>query len=237
LTQALPNTADFGLLRLGLGKVLYWRYKLFLKRKHDGVVLEQVAGTPLLVVPGVLNPRWMRTGAFFASRLNSQLVGRDADVLDMGAGSGVCSIVAAKFARHVVAVDINPEAVRCTRINALLNRVEEKVEVLHGDLFAPLAGRLFDVVLFNPPFLRRAPRSDADRAWASPDVAERFAASLESHLKPGGAALMLLSSFGGANMFLDELQRRGFDICVVAEREFVNEKLAIFKIVPARRLP
>jgi HemK-related putative methylase len=179
----------------------------------------------------------MRTGAFFASRLNSQLLGRDADVLDMGAGSGVCSIVAAKFARRVVAVDINPEAVRCTRINALLNRVEDKVEVLHGDLFAPLVGRLFDVVLFNPPFLRRAPRSDADRAWASTDVAERFAASLESHLKPGGAALMLLSSFGGANMFLDELQRRGFDICMVAEREFVNEKLAVFKVVPARRLP
>lgn len=237
MTQALPNTADFGPLRLALGKVLYWCYKLFLKRKHDGLVLEEVAGTPLLVVPGVLNPRWMRTGAFFASRLNSQLLGRDADVLDMGAGSGVCSIVAAKFARRVVAVDINPEAVRCTRINALLNRVEDKVEVLHGDLFAPLVGRLFDVVLFNPPFLRRAPRSDADRAWASTDVAERFAASLESHLKPGGAALMLLSSFGGANMFLDELQRRGFDICMVAEREFVNEKLAVFKVVPARRLP
>jgi HemK-related putative methylase len=234
LNQALPNTPDFGRIRLAIGKVLYWRYRLFLKKKHADVVLEQVGGLRLLVVPGVLNPRLMRTGAFFASRLNSQLL-RDADVLDMGAGSGVCSFVAAKFARHVVAVDINPEAVRCTRINTLLNRVEDKVEVLRGDLFEPLAGRRFDVVLFNPPFLRRVPRNDADRAWASTDVAERFAASLDAHLKPGGAALMLLSSFGDANMFLDELRRHGFAICVLAEREFVNERLTVFEIVPAQR--
>jgi HemK-related putative methylase len=236
LTQAVPGSAHFGLIRVALGRVLYWRYKLFLKRKHAGVVLEQVAGTRLLVMPGVLNPRLMRTGAFFASQLDSKLLARDADVLDMGAGSGVCSIVAARFARHVVAVDINPEAVRCTSINTLLNRVEDTVEVLHGDLFEPVAGRRFDVVLFNPPFLRREPRDDADRAWASTDVAERFAAALQAHLKPGGVALMLLSTFGDANMFLDELRQRGFTISVLAGREFVNEKLAVFKILPTQRL-
>jgi HemK-related putative methylase len=236
LTHTSLNAPPFGRVRVAIGKALYWRYKLFLKKKHADVVLERVGDSRVLVVPGVLNPRLMRTGAFFASQLNSGLLRSDADVLDMGAGSGICSVVAARYARHVVAVDINPESVRCTRINTLLNRVDDKVEVLRGDLFEPLAGRRFDFVLFNPPFLRREPRDDADRAWASLDVPERFAASLAAHLNPGGAALLLLSSFGDANMFLDPLRGQGFAVSELAGREFVNERLAIFKIVPTQRL-
>ncbi len=62
------------------------------------------------------------------------------------------------YARRVVAVDINPAAVRCAQINALLNQLEQRIEVRRGDLFAPVAGERFDLVLFNPPFLRGAPR-------------------------------------------------------------------------------
>lgn len=235
--QALLDTGQFGPIRTAIGKALHWRYKLFLRKKHAEAVLEQVAGTRLLVLPGVLNPRLMRTGEFFADYLSAAVLQPDADVLDMGAGSGVCSIVAARRARRVVAVDINPEAVRCTRINALINGADDKVEVLRGDLFAPLTGRRFDVILFNPPFLRRPPRDDADRAWASTDVPERFAAGLRNHLSARGAALVLLSTFGDANMFLDEFRRTGFDISVLAERRFINERLAIFRIVPTQRLP
>lgn len=235
MTQTLLNAPPFGRVRVAIGRALYWHFKLFLKKKHADVVLERIDGSRVLVVPGVLNPRLMRTGAFFASQLPG-LLRSYADVLDMGSGSGICSVVAARYARHVVAVDINPESVRCTRINTLLNRVEDKVEVLRGDLFEPLAGRRFDFVLFNPPFLRRAPRDDADRAWASLDVPERFAASLAAHLNPGGVALLLLSTFGDANLFLNPLREQGFAVAELAGREFINERLAIFKIVPTQRL-
>ena len=96
------------------------------------------------------------------------------------------------------------------------------------------SGRLrgFDLVLFNPPFIRGVPRDDRDRAWRSSDVAERFAAGLRDYLKPGGAALVLLSSFGDGQYFLEEFRRRGLDIAVLAERRFVNERLAIFKLTP-----
>jgi hypothetical protein len=76
------------------------------------------------------------------------------------------------------------------------------------------------------------PRDDRDRAWRSDDVAERFAAGLADHLKPGGAALVLLSSFGNAPVFLDAFRNRGFAIHVLAQRRFVNEKLAIFRLTP-----
>jgi HemK-related putative methylase len=232
--QTCLDPSGFGPLRVLLGRVQHLHYRLFLKKRYDGVVLENVCGAPLLVVPGVLNPRLMRTGEFFAQQLGAQLRERNADVLDMGTGSGVCAVIAARHVRHVAAVDISPAAARCARINVLMNKLEEQVEVLEGDLFAPVAGRQFDVVLFNPPFLQSAPRDDADRAWRSTDVAERFAAQLREHLRPSGFALVLLSTFGGgASEFVRQLQRQGFGLTVVAEREFVNERLAIFKVVPS----
>ncbi|TLY79365.1 MAG: methyltransferase [Gammaproteobacteria bacterium] len=198
--------------------------------RYDTAVLEKVGGSPLLVLPGVLNPRLTRTGEFLASQLQTDLVTQDADVLDMGTGSGVCAIAAARYARRVVAVDISPAAVRCARINVLMNALEDRIEVLQGDLFAPLRGRRFDIVVFNPPFIRGIPRDDADRAWRSIDVAERFAAGLTEHLTPAGFALVLLSTYGDACEFVRQFRRRHFDMAVVAERCFVNEKLTLLRL-------
>jgi release factor glutamine methyltransferase len=192
-----------------------------------------VQGVPILVTPSVFNPKVPRTGEFLAAQLDSRVVGADAEVLDMGTGSGVCAVFAAKHARRVVAVDINAAAVRCADINARLNHVEHRIEVRHGDLFIPVTGERFDLILFNPPFLRGPPRDDRDRAWRSPDVAERFAAGLHVHLKPGGSALLVLSTFGDAWVFLEELRKRGFAISVLAERRFLNERLAIFGLEPS----
>jgi release factor glutamine methyltransferase len=228
--QALLNSPHYGLGRIAIGRALYWHYRLFRRKRHDTVVLERVGDFPLLVLPGVLNPKLMRTGAFFASQLRVGLVEPGAEVLDMGTGSGVCAIAAAKYARRVVAVDINPAAVRCAQINALINSQDDKIEVVHGDLFAPVRSRRFDIVLFNPPFIRGAPDSDADRAWRSTDVPERFAAELADHLTPSGFALVLLSTYGDAPEFVLQFRRWNFDISIVAERAFVNEKLTLLRL-------
>jgi HemK-related putative methylase len=228
--EAPLNPPRYGLARLAIGKAIYWHYRLFRRKRHDSVVLERIGDFPLLVLPGVLNPSVMRTGAFFASQLQDHLVGPDADVLDMGSGSGVCAIAAARHARRVVAVDINPAAIRCTQINVLVNALENKIEVAHGDLFAPVKGRRFDIVLFNPPFIRGTPGNDADRAWRSTDVAERFAAGLTEHLTPSGFALVLLSTYGDACEFVRQFRRWNYDLSIVAERAFVNEKLTLFKL-------
>ena len=212
------------------GKALAFAYGLAGKTPYDDYRLEHVRGVPIMVIPSVFNPKALRTGAFFATQLDSSGIPSGAEVLDMGTGSGICAVFAARHARRVVAVDINRAAARCASINALLNGLEQRIEVRHGDLFAPVAGQRFDLILFNPPFLRGAPRDDRDRAWRSSDVAERFAAGLGDHLKPAGAALVLLSSFGDPAVFLEQFRRRGFAISVFAERGFVNERMAIFRL-------
>ncbi len=99
---------------------------------------------------------------------------------------------------------INPEAVRCTRINTLLNHVDDRVHVVNGDLFAPLDGARFDVVLFNPPYLRGAPRIQFEKALFSNDVLERFAWGLADHLSPGGHALVLPMSLLALGALLED---------------------------------
>jgi release factor glutamine methyltransferase len=212
------------------GKLQAWGYRILGWNRYDDYRLERVHGVPLLVIPSVFNPKLLRTGDFLAAQLDSTLIGPDWSVLDMGTGSGVCALVAAQCARRVVAVDINPAAVRCAGVNALLNHLEHKIDVRLGDLFAPVASERFDLVLFNPPFLRGQPIDDRDRAWRSNNVCDRFAVSLLDHMTPRGIALVLLSSYGDASAFLEAFERHGLAISPFAIRQFVNERLVVFKL-------
>ncbi|MGH8261199.1 MAG: HemK2/MTQ2 family protein methyltransferase [Steroidobacteraceae bacterium] len=219
-----------GLLGRSLGRAIYWRHRVLSRYRLESVVIERVAGLPLIVLPGVLHPSLMRTGEFFASALRDEPLIGGAEVLDLGTGSGICALVAAERARRVTASDASATAVRCARINALLNRVDHRIDVLQGDLFGPVADRRFDLILFNPPFLRGEPRSEADLAWRSLDVPERFADGLRQHLLPAGVALLLLSSFGAPGEFLKPLADRGFAAAPHARRRYVNEELILYRV-------
>lgn len=231
-TRLLSQRPRAAMLDGVLSRVLSFAQRLRGFERYDDFRLERIGGTPVLVIPSVFNPRLLRTGAYFAECLGAEVVARGCEVLDMGTGSGVCALFAARHARRVVAVDINPAAARCAQLNVILNHLEQRIEVRGGDLFAPVKGEQFDLVLFNPPFVRGIPRDDRERAWRSADVAERFAAQLGAHLKPGGQALLLLSSFGDSSAFVSELARHGFSISPFAQKRYVGERVVIFRVAP-----
>lgn len=229
--RALLGPASPGPLRWSLGKALELGMRVTRLRSYDDHRRETVQGLSIYVLPGVANPKLLRTGAFFASCLDAPLLaGRK--VLDLGTGSGVCALAAARHARHVTAVDISRAAVRCARINAIANQLEHRIEIRHGDLFEPVRGDRFDLVLFNPPFLLGTPKDERDATWRSSDVAARFARGLDARLTPDGLALLLLSSFGNAcETFIDELRANGFLLDVFARRRYVNETLTVLRVV------
>ena len=178
----------------------------------------------------MLNPALFLTSDFMVDSFNEQLLPQGAAVLDMGTGSGVGAVFASDYAQKVTAVDLNPTAVRCARINVLLNEVESQVTVLEGDLFAPVAGQRFDVVIFNPPYLRGEPQSLLDQALRATDVVERFAAALPHHLQPGGHALVLLSSLGDEAAFLKTFREQGLAVAVAARRDLPGEVLTLYQL-------
>jgi methylase of polypeptide subunit release factors len=137
-------------------------------------------------------------------------------------------VFAAARGYDVTAVDIEPRAASCARANAILNKVEDKIRVVEGDLFAPVQGRTFDLVVFNLPFFRGVPESPLERAWKSPDIIERCAEGLPQMLKANGLALFVLSSHGDPQTLLDGLARSGLIVERVGWRHFGVETMAIY---------
>lgn len=225
---------------LGRGQRLrpLWRTWLRLRhqtlgRRYRRLVLERVDDVSLVVLPDVFNPVLLRTGSFLARSLPPPRVAPASPAvapraLDLGTGSGIGAIFAARRGYTVVGVDINPAAVRCARINVLLNDLEGRIEIRSGDLFEPVAGDRFDLVIFNPPFYRGAPVDRLDQAWRATDVIERFASGLREALRPDGEALVVLSTDGEWLAMLAALDARGFETRPVAARDFGNEILTVY---------
>jgi len=99
-------------------------------------------------------------------------------IVDLGTGSGVIAITVAqrKECGHVIAVDIQQELVDMARRSVILNNLEEKVDIRHGDireietLFRP---RSFDVSIFNPPYRKASSgklNPDAEKSVARHEI-------------------------------------------------------------------
>jgi release factor glutamine methyltransferase len=159
------------------------------------------------------------------------------EVLDLGTGCGILSILSAQKAKTVVAVDVNPEAVRCTRLNAKENGVSDKVEVVRGDLFGPLKkGSLFDVVLFNAPYLpteREKPSSWIDYAWSGGkkgrELIDRFIKHVFRHLKHEGRILLVQSTLSDVNETLEKFMKQGFEATIIAEKKVAFETITLIQ--------
>jgi methylase of polypeptide subunit release factors len=73
------------------------------------------------------------------------------DALDLGTGCGVQSLHLSTHAGSVTATDLSERALRFAATTAALNGLDW--ELLRGDLAQPVAGRRFDLVVSNPPFV------------------------------------------------------------------------------------
>jgi release factor glutamine methyltransferase len=212
--------------------VLKIRYQLFQTHRSDRLVMEYAAGYPLIVLPQVFNPRLFRSGAFLARALDDRMIPENSRVLDMGTGSGIGAIAAARRAGEVLAVDRNPAAIRCAAINILLNGVEDRVKVKGGDLFDGLEGRRFQVVLFNPPYFHGEPKDLLDGAWRSPDTIDRFARGLPDYLTEDGSALVVFSTDGDVEAFLSCFLTLGYRVELLKSLDLINEILILYRMLP-----
>jgi release factor glutamine methyltransferase len=148
-------------------------------------------------------------------------------VLDMGTGCGILGIIAAEKAAGVVAVDINPYAVRCAKENAKLNHVINKMFFVQGDLFAPLKPEEnFDLILFNAPYLPVEHKENGwwlERAWAGGttgrQVIDRFINDAPKHLKRNGLILLMQSTLSGVDETLRIFKKEGFKADIIAKRD------------------
>ena len=134
---------------------------------------------------------------------------RGKSVLDLGCGTGLFAIAAAKLgASEVWATDVSPAAVDCTRRNAERNGVDVVAKV--GDLFEPVADRVFDLIVTLPPQMP-APSGARGAAFGGVDGLRFFESILREapeHLERGGELLTCLLSLAETRRFEAMLRER-----------------------------
>lgn len=116
----------------------------------------------LKVFKDVFHPGLFRSTKVFAEWMNQQSF-QNKMVLEIGSGSGLISLVAAKNGAIVTATDINTKATENTKLNAFANRLN--ITVIQSDLFAAVPLQLFDMILVNPPYYPQQPQNDYEKAW------------------------------------------------------------------------
>ncbi|MFC1495904.1 peptide chain release factor N(5)-glutamine methyltransferase [Candidatus Margulisiibacteriota bacterium] len=86
---------------------------------------------------------------------NLKLKIKNLELLDLGTGSGCIAVSLAKYFSHVkiTAVDSSPDALAVARKNAKIHNVYDRIEFIEGNLLEPLAGRKFDLIISNPPYI------------------------------------------------------------------------------------
>jgi release factor glutamine methyltransferase len=147
-------------------------------------------------------------------------------VLDVGTGCGILGIIAAEKAAMVVAVDVNPYAVRCAKENAKLNSVSDKMSFLQGDMFTAIRnGEKFDLILFNAPYLPLEDTEDESwlgRAWSGGvtgrQVIDCFILEAPKYLKRDGRVFLMQSTLCGFVETVRKFEENGLRASVVAER-------------------
>ena len=220
--------------RLFRGTVHCLSHKFILNRRSTRTV--RAAGFRLTVPATVFHPKVFLTSEFFAEFIGTlNLSGKC--VADVGTGSGILALAAARAgSRDVLAIDINPNAVRATADNSRANGLGERVTPVCSNLMSSLAPRpLFDVIISNPPVFPGEPRDIADRAWvAGPDyrdIAPLFEQA-RHRLKPTGLMYVLLSSDSDLHFLGDLIAKAGFRARFVTALSIVIESLVIYELVP-----
>ena len=222
------------IIRRGGKRYLVWKYRRF-KPDSEPDSYVKVAGLRLCVLRGVFNPALHFSSGVLAAYLkNPGAVAQGDRVLDLGTGTGVIALTAAlSGAQRVVATDINPEAVRCARINVERYGLERVVLVQEGDMFATVAGEKFDLVLCNPPYFRGEPASMAERAFRAGPGLEwiaRFAHQLHDHLSPAGGAIISLGDAADIPAILSLLEDNGWSCSEVDRRDVLAETIYLFRL-------
>ncbi|HMK95372.1 MAG TPA: HemK2/MTQ2 family protein methyltransferase [Candidatus Limnocylindrales bacterium] len=160
----------------------------------------------------------------FAEKLD---VEKGAQVLDVGTGCGILGIVAAEKAAAVIAVDLNPFAIRCAKENSVLNNVFSRMAFVQADLLTVFDDNAtFDLILFNAPYLPAAEHEAETwigRSWAGGvdgrQVIDRFISQVQPHLKTGGRVLLLQSTLANVEETICKFGEHRLKARVKAEQQ------------------
>ena len=159
------------------------------------------------------------------------------EILEIGAGTGIISLILAKKGANVTAVDISEDAVKCVELNKEVNNLE--IEVLKGHLFNPVPKKQFDMVIFNPPYL---PEEEMDYLLEKQyklaliggeegcELILEFLDKLPTYLKDDGIALIVVSSLSNLERIDKKITEIRMHSEIKRQKRFFFETLYVYEL-------
>ena len=198
-----------------------------------------VSGKEFVVFPNVFSPKYFNDTELFTDNFP---VRDGEEMLEIGPGTGAISILAVyKGAGKVLAIDINPDAVKNTQANIELHSMQGKVEVRPGNLYEPLKpNEEFDTIFWNTPFgfVEDENVPDLEKAVYDPAYksTEKFIEEAKQHLKKGGRVLIGFSTtLGRLDLLQNFCAEAGLSLKLLYEvksKETHPVKFEIFEALP-----
>jgi release factor glutamine methyltransferase len=211
-------------------------YKPWVKHYVSRPTRYRYGGTQIVVLPGVFHPRF-----FFSTKLLLKLLKtenlQDKFLLELGAGSGLISVIAAKGGAVVTATDISSLAIENVIQNQQLNRLQFKV--IQSDLFEKIPACTFDVIVINPPYYKKNPVSEPDHAWYCGENGEYFVklfSSLGNFMHPSTNVLMVLSDVCDIAQIKTIALQNSFELELLSTHRLILEENYIFRIKTGKYL-
>jgi len=180
----------------------------------------EILGKTFIGLPNVFSPKVFGSDGHFAAALPLR---PHINLLEIGSATGYFAVHAALKGASVVAVDISPQAVKNTQINAKRYSVEEKVDARISDIFSAIKhNEKFDIIYWDIPFnhTKRDKLSLLEQSVYDPEhrLLTRFLSQAGQYLKAEGKVYLGYSPTHGNNDYLHALAKHeGWQIRIIQE--------------------
>jgi methylase of polypeptide subunit release factors len=172
----------------------FFRILTDMKRQREGIFMRAISDS-ITVLPHVYVPQDQSVVDLLAEHLI--IAGEGTRVLDMGTGTGILGFVAAKAgAAKVILTDKSPNAIENARLNIQRLGLQNTTEIRGpADLFDEVEREVFDIIIFNPPWILGEPKTLYDEAIYDQEqqTITRFLSQVNNYLAPRGRLLLLYS--------------------------------------------
>lgn len=190
----------------------------------------QYKGLKIRVLPSVFYPGWLGSTTAMSKYL-LQLDLTNKHVFELGAGSGLISLCAAKMGAYVTASDINPLAIKSIRKSLKKNGLS--IQVIESDLFEKISDQYFDYIVINPPYYPKNPKDFRELAFYCGedfDFFKRLFNGLISYLLSGAIVLMVLSESCEIEMIRFHAKQAGIQMSEMERTRKLWEWHYIFRL-------
>ena len=227
-------------------RYLLWRFIIILLRlltKRAAGRLYHIKGLKIYVSKNTFPPFNTISTELLLDVLNNILdnmmqnkATKEIKLCDMGTGTGIIGIFAARKGCSVIATDIQKEAIIVTKLNAMLNGVRIATRV--GDLFSQFSPEeKFDIIIFNPPYFPFEPKDIFSYTYSSGRnyaTLIRFLRNARKHLKQHGFILITLSNLIDEGFILTCATKLKYTVEKICERRGIpTEVIRVYRLSPS----